>query len=1066
MNTEIIKDVYEVNEEQAQSLDIEKNIALHAGAGSGKTRVLTRRFLRLLLEGNAKVDDIVAITFTKKAALEMKERVIELVNKFIEKEMDTKKREILKRIKEDIPLANISTFHSFCDTIIKENYHIIGIEPMYQIVEDVDVLTLLNRISNEVFNEFINKPENIERFETMAQVLGDDYLTKNKILKDVIYLYNDIKTKGDSIEKAKEITFDNIKRFNDLNSIEADEKELEKLQDTIYFVMDLIDAVDKKYTEEKKKLGVLDFNDLEKYTIEILEKEDIRKRIKERYSYFLVDEFQDTNDVQLKILSFLTEDEDNIKNGKLFVVGDIKQSIYLFRGANYKVFQNVTEKIKNSKGEKLNLSINYRSHNKIVEIINDMFENLIEGYESSKESNCIDGEAGFDFKILEAEEKSKFEAKTLRQRKVELDELKVCLEKEDKDEKRRNEAEYVADRIIELTKKGIDYKDIAILFRNRNSILEFENSLKKRQIPYTIIGGIGYFERQEIKDLINIVRFIYRYEDKISLLGLLRSPFIGLSDDEVLDVYNIINENNYISSAKDYNDKVKKIFELKEEAILYSVSNFLKKIDRELNIKEILLLQEDGVQKYRNFEKFIKIAEDFDGKGIYSSFEFADYIENLIELSKKESQAVLDTENSNAVKIMTIHSSKGLEFEAVFLPSLDYEIEKNNKNKFIYDKVLDDKGRFGLVINHELLKKGLYDYVDNKRKEEEKKEEIRIFYVGVTRAIRYISLSAIRKTRSKTLFDYLAEKGINFNKYIELTSSFNGYKKDEKNKKDEEYIYDLDSTFENINLNIEYIPKSMFSISRYMLYKDCPRKYFFRYIAKINEELLDIDLFNKDEEKEEQTEIEIVKSINAAAIGSFVHSVIEDISKRCKVDIDESINNKLFGITDEQRQKIKLMLKNYEKIETDIKINGERIISNSEFNFRVPLEDTNMILMGIIDRLDIYKIGNAKKAVVIDYKTNKVNSKSDIERIKNHYTPQFVAYSYAVKKMYNIEIEKMYLYLLDIGEYVEINLNDEDIEKGIKDIVEVFKFMEVNKDFDKFDRCDSCFSCNYKLICE
>lgn len=1066
MNTEIIKGVYGVNDEQALSLDIEKNIALHAGAGSGKTRVLTRRFLRLLLEGNAKVDDIVAITFTKKAALEMKERVIELVNKFIEQEKDTKKREILKKIKEDIPLANISTFHSFCDTIVKENYHIIGIEPMYQIVENVDVLTLLNRISDEVFNEFLNKAENMERFETMAQVLGVGYLTKNKILKDVIYLYNDIKTKGDSIEKAKEITFDNIKRFNNLNPKEIDEQELEKLQNIIYLVVDLIDTVDKKYTEEKKKLGVLDFNDLEKYTLEILEKEDIRKRIKERYSYFLVDEFQDTNDVQLKILSFLTEDEDSIKNGKLFVVGDIKQSIYLFRGANYRVFQDVTEKIKNSKGEKLNLSINYRSHNKIVEIINDMFNDLIEGYEPSKESNCIDGEAGFDFKILEAEEKSKFEAKALRQRKVELDELKVCLEKEDKDEKRRSEAEYVADKIIELTKKGIDYKDIAILFRGRNSILEFENSLKKRQIPYTILGSIGYFERQEIKDLINIVRFIYRYEDKVSLLGLLRSPFIGLSDNEVLEVYNIINENNYISSAKDYNDKVKKIFELKEEALLYSVSNFLKKIDKELNIKEILLLQEDGVQKYRNFEKFIKIAEDFDAKGIYSSFEFADYIENLIELSEKESQAVLDTENSNAVKLMTIHSSKGLEFEAVFLPSLDYEIEKSNRNKFIYDKVLDDKGRFGVVINHDLLDKGLYDYVDNKRKEEEKKEEIRIFYVGVTRAIRYISLSAISKKRKKTLINYLTEKGIDFKKYIELTSSFNGYKKDEKNKNDEEYIFDLDNTLENINLNIEYIPKSMFSISRYMLYKDCPRKYFFRYIAKINEELLDIDLFNKDEEKEEQTEIEIVKSINAAAIGSFVHGVLEDISKGCKVDIDESINNKLFGITDEQRQKIKLMIENYEKIEADINIREETLFTNQELDFRVPLPNTNIILTGKIDRLDIYKIGNAKKAVVIDYKTNKVNSKSDIERIKNHYIPQFVAYSYAVKKMYNIEIEKMYLYLLDIGEYVEINLKDEDIEKEINDIVEVFKFIEVNKDFNKFDRCDSCFSCNYRLVCE
>ncbi|WP_279379153.1 PD-(D/E)XK nuclease family protein [Thermobrachium celere] len=166
------------------------------------------------------------------------------------------------------------------------------------------------------------------------------------------------------------------------------------------------------------------------------------------------------------------------------------------------------------------------------------------------------------------------------------------------------------------------------------------------------------------------------------------------------------------------------------------------------------------------------------------------------------------------------------------------------------------------------------------------------------------------------------------------------------------------------------------------------------------------------------------------------------------------------------KEKIRMMIENFEKIEKSIRINGEKIISNREFSFRVPLPNTEIILMGIIDRLDIYRIGDTKKIVIIDYKTNKVNDKEDKERIKNYYIPQFVAYSYAVKKIYDIEIEKMYLYLLDIGEYVEINLKDEDIQRGIEDIVEVFKFMELNKDFDKYDACTNCNFCSYKLVCE
>ncbi|MCX7951475.1 MAG: UvrD-helicase domain-containing protein, partial [Clostridiales bacterium] len=842
INLDEIKKEYEVNDEQAMALDIDKNIALHAGAGSGKTRVLTRRFLKLLIDKNTNVDDIVAITFTKKAALEMKERVLDLVNEFIEKEQDDKKKQRLKKIKEDVLLANISTFHSFCDTLIKENYYLIGIEPMYQIIEDVDTLTLLNRFSEEILNKYISDEKYKKHFEALFNIIGVEFVTKGTILKEVKGLYKEIKTRGDRIEEAKKYTEDNIlKYFNG-------DKSLEPYQQIVDLMMDMVEELDRMYKEEKRKSSLLDFNDLENYTLDILENHsEIKKRLRERYKYFLVDEFQDTNDIQLKILMHLTEENENIEEGRLFVVGDIKQSIYLFRGANYKVFEEVTKKI----GNKLNLSTNYRSYDKIVEIINDMFKEIMQSYEPSNVSSKIDGEAGFVYEFIKEETKEKkneFKPSELKKRKVELDELATLLE-ETKEEKRSKEAEYVADKIIELNKKGIEYKDIAILFRNRNNILDFENALKNKGIPYTILGGIGFYERQEIKDLINLVRFIYRQDDKLSFLGVIRSPFVGLSDNEVIDIFSFINKEDKIEAAIGKNKKLDKLFKIKSNALFLNVYNLLKYADKELNIKEILLSSEDGIQKYRNFEKFLEIAIEFDSKGIYSSLEFVEYVENLIGLSEKESQAFLDTENSDAVKIMTVHASKGLEFEAVFVPCLDYSIEKNSRSTFVYDKFDGDGGRLGIAFKDDAIKE-IYEKINQKRIEEEKKEEIRILYVAATRAIRFLSFSGVEKTKDRAKSILSEMDKLPLDSFKERTKEFEEYKKDRVSEVETKYEFDFDSAIENIELDVEYIPNSLISISRYMAYKQCPRKYFFKFIAKIDEEALSTEMFEKIDEEE------------------------------------------------------------------------------------------------------------------------------------------------------------------------------------------------------------------------
>jgi len=184
MDVEKIKEIYEVNDEQALALDINKNIALHAGAGSGKTRVLTRRFLRLLLETSCDIDDIVAITFTKKAALEMKSRILELVNQFVLKSNDNLKSKLIK-IKEKLDQANISTFHSFCDKIIREYYYKLELEPMYQIIEEVDSETILTKIIEDVIEEFLQDTSFEEHFDALFEQFGIEYVSKGTFNKEI-----------------------------------------------------------------------------------------------------------------------------------------------------------------------------------------------------------------------------------------------------------------------------------------------------------------------------------------------------------------------------------------------------------------------------------------------------------------------------------------------------------------------------------------------------------------------------------------------------------------------------------------------------------------------------------------------------------------------------------------------------------------------------------------------------------------------------------------------------------------------------------------------------------------
>ncbi|SEF60661.1 ATP-dependent exoDNAse (exonuclease V) beta subunit (contains helicase and exonuclease domains) [Caloramator fervidus] len=1052
MDVEKIKEIYEVNDEQALALDINKNIALHAGAGSGKTRVLTRRFLRLLLETSCDIDDIVAITFTKKAALEMKSRILELVNQFVLKSNDNLKSKLIK-IKEKLDQANISTFHSFCDKIIREYYYKLELEPMYQIIEEVDSETILTKIIEDVIEEFLQDTSFEEHFDALFEQFGIEYVSKGTFNKEIKKMYRKIREKGSDINEVLSKTMDNLSKF-----YKNDSEKLKKIEKIEVLVANLIYKINEKYTQLKLKEGLLDFNDLEILTLKLLkEHEDVREDLIKRYKYFLVDEFQDTNDIQFEILKNLVGDIEKVHDGKLFVVGDIKQSIYSFRGTNYKVFEKVTEMIQ-KKGEKLTLSINFRSHDDLVKIINDMFDEVIEGYEKIKCSGKVLGLAGFEYKFFQKSKKEESNLKEkmedikerLRTGKIQVEDLKIF---DYKDEiniaSRDEEVEFIIDRINKLIQNGFDYKDIVILIRDRNDVEELERAFKKNNIPYTLVGGIGYFSKQEVLDIINMLKYFYKFNDEVALLGFLRSPFVGFSDDLIVDMFKLLREGN---SFRDIAEKMSldefkrkilyKIEELKGLVPYYTVHKFLCKVIEDLKIKEILLSLENGIQKYRNVEKFIEIAREFDNKGIFTSFDFIEYIENLKEISSKEGEAFLDTEDSDAVKIMTIHASKGLEFEIVFVPGLDRVIKKEYKQKFIYHK------EYGIVACHKLegFEQNLFDDLKKEIEQEELNEEIRILYVALTRAIRFLGFSGYEK--DEKYITYISKfKNKDLDSYVNLTKKFFDFKKD-KGKCLQNEVKSV-NILKRLEFKPEYITKSVVSVSRYMTYKECPKKYYFKYIAKLEEDdLIYYEDLNEDEK---------IKVLNGAKKGTLVHKALEDY-----------LNKGYFHLNNEFKY-IERYLENFKKIEDTYKVlnKGDKVKSEAEVSFKVLVPQSSISVFGIIDRVDIFNVDGFYNINIIDYKTNKIK---DVKDIIEYYKPQFIIYYYAIKSitkniLSNLKDIKTYMYLLDIGELIEINFNEDEINYILKDLKNIFENME-NKNFSDFKSIECNGNCNFKELCK
>lgn len=556
--------IEELNKEQQKAVLVSSGpLLILAGAGSGKTRVLTTKVAYLIENLGVNPYNILAITFTNKAAKEMSERLLGMIG-VVSKQ------------------AQVSTFHSFGLKILRENCSNLEYNSNFIIMDSDDTLTIIKRILKQLnLDSKIYNPSAIRN-----KISG----CKNELMEPQDY------------EKYAASDF-------------------EKVVLKVYEI----------YQRTLKQNNSVDFDDLLVLPIKLFKKfPDVLDKYQERFKYILIDEYQDTNKAQYVLTKLISAKYRNI-----CVVGDVDQSIYGFRGANYRNILNFEKDYKDA--ITIKLEQNYRSTNNILEAANSVIKNNKERKSKNLWSDKGKGEKITYFRAFNE----------------------------------RDEAFYVIREIKKLLAKGIKYEDIAVLYRTNAQSRIMEEELLKENLPYRVVGSFYFYSRKEIKDLIAYLRLIYNDKDDISLLRVINTPKRGIGNKTISNLVNMANIENksiyeVISSGKELEFK-KVIEDLKEISKNITLTELVDKILDVSGIREEYKNEKslEADIRLENLEEFKSITKSFEEQyGLVSLEDFLLEISLVSDVNEYK-------DDKNRISLMTVHSVKGLEFDYVFVIGLE-----------------------------------------------------------------------------------------------------------------------------------------------------------------------------------------------------------------------------------------------------------------------------------------------------------------------------------------------------------------------------------------------------------
>lgn len=585
-------------------------IRVIAGAGSGKTKALTHRFAYLVNELGILPGNILCVTFTNKAANEMRQRIHQLTG--------------------DNDTGYICTFHSFCVSVLQEDSHAVQYPKSFLVLDNADIDAMLKIIYEE--RGLTLRDMTFSKARDMFEI--------RKLIKEPLYYLDMLKLSIEDL-KAKYLAATEV-------------------EDILFY----------GYLYQEKKCFGLDYNDLIKFALYIFsENEDIKHKWQERLEYIMIDEFQDIDDLQYELMNVLCGYHKN-----LFIVGDPDQTIYTWRGANVKFLMDFP--LNFPEVQTIMMNQNYRSTPQILAVANSLISTNKTRIEKSLESVLEDGKAVICHHGKNAQE----------------------------------EALWIADKLLELHEKGEAYRNMTVLYRAHYLTRNLETALLEKKIPYVIYSGVQFFDRMEIKDALSYLRFI-AYQDDLSFVRIINQPKRNMGNRRMQFLQEYVAENNcslYEALLKNLDNeifkgtKAKQFVKLMDEFhnsyAMQSVSEVLSAIlDR--SGYEAMLRTEGNQNRLDNLAELKQSVHDYEVScGEECTLEY--YLTRIALYTNKDMEAVGDK-----VKLMTVHTAKGLEFPYVFLCGLNEGVFPSKKTKTL--AAMEEERRLAFVAVTR-AEKGLY----------------------------------------------------------------------------------------------------------------------------------------------------------------------------------------------------------------------------------------------------------------------------------------------------------------------------------------------------------------------